>query len=116
MPHQAPGHSRRTGCRHDHPDHSQEAPQDYAHRDPWLPTELEGTYNYFDLSPYILLGANKMRANKKFREEISKVADYIVRVKKMIELDPNHCGQCLTDIIRGVPEWGAAAVQKFPLH
>lgn len=92
-------------------------PKDYAHADPWLPNELESTYNYVDLSPYILLGANKMRANKKFREEISKVADYIVRVKKMIELDPDHCGQCLSGIIRGVPEWGAtAAVEKFPLR
>ncbi len=91
-------------------------PKDHAHPDPWLPNELEGAYHYFDLSPYILLGANRMRAHKRFREEISKIADYIVRVKNMIELDPDHCVHCKTSILRGAPEWAAHAVQKFPLR
>lgn len=91
-------------------------PKDYAHPDPWIPGEIESASQYCDLSPFILLGANKMRSQRKFREEISKIADRIVRVKRMIDQDPDHWVRCRTNILRGVPEWGAAPVQSFPLH
>jgi len=91
-------------------------PKDDDHPDPWLPHEVQGKYHYFDISPYILSGARNLRKHRKFKEEISRIADYIVRVKKMIERDPDHCNNCKSEIVRGVPEWGASDVEKFPLR